>query len=126
MEGSANLLQQRVQVLGSAVNELTMSKTSLTELEKQPEGSPILIPVGGSAFVYARTADQSKVIIGVGADVSVEMERSKAVEEITRRLEEVGKAQQAAQGQLAQIIDQMQAYQSVAQRLSAELQGEPA
>jgi prefoldin alpha subunit len=123
MEGSVNVLQQRSELLGNAAAELNMCKTSLTELEKLQEGSPILIPAGGSAFIHAQTGDLSKVIIGIGADVSVEMERGKAQEEITKRLEEVEKAQQSVQQQLAQLLDQMQAYQAAAQRLSAGLQG---
>jgi prefoldin alpha subunit len=123
MEGSVNVLQQRSDLLANAAAELTMCKTSLAEMEKLPAEHPILVPAGGGAFIHAKTGDLSKVIIGIGADVSVEMERGRAAEEVGKRLEDVEKAQQSVQQQLAQLLEQMQAYQAAAQRLSAQLQG---
>jgi len=123
MEGSVQTLQQRLDVLNSASADLAMSKNSLTELKELKGDSPILIPVGGGAFIHAKSADLSKVIIGIGADVSVEMSLDKTLETVSSRLTEVEKAQISVQEQLSQILNQMQVYQSVGQRLSAELQG---
>jgi prefoldin alpha subunit len=86
--------------------------------------TPILVPVGGAAFVHAKTAPIEKVIVGVGADVSVEMEYPKAVEDINKRLEEVEKTLVAVEEQLGQVLAQMQSHQEAGNRLSAELQGE--
>ena len=72
----------------------------------------------------AELGEMKKVIVGVGADVSVEMELDKAIADISSRLEEVEKAQAAVDQQLTQIVAQMQSHQEVANRLSAELQGE--
>lgn len=123
MEGSVQTLQQRLDVLNSASADLAMSKNSLTELKELKVDSPLLIPVGGGAFIHAKSVDLSKVIIGIGADVSVEMDLDKTLETITGRLTDVEKAQVSVQEQLSQILNQMQVYQSVGQRLSAELQG---
>jgi prefoldin alpha subunit len=123
MEGSVQTLQQRLDVLTSASADLAMSKNSLTELKELKVDSPLLIPVGGGAFIHAKSADLSKVIIGIGADVSVEMDLDKTLETISGRLTDVEKAQVSVQEQLSQILNQMQVYQSVGQRLSAELQG---
>ncbi len=123
MEGSVQTLQQRLDVLNSASADLAMSKNSLTELKELKGDSPILIPVGGGAFIHAKSADLSKVIIGIGADVSVEMSLDKTLETVSSRLTEVEKAQISVQEQLSQILNQMQVYQNVGQRLSAELQG---
>ena len=123
MEGSVQTLQQRLEVLNTASADLAMSKNSLSELQNQKIETPILVPIGGGAFINAKTADISKVIIGIGADVSVEMELEKTIELVSNRLEEVEKAQISVQEQLSQILNQMQVYQSVGQRLSTELQG---
>ena len=124
MEGTVQTLQQRVELLNGAATDLIMSNDSLTELNKLKTDSSLLVPVGGGTFVHANLGDINKVIIGIGADVSVEMELDKALDTIKSRLTEVEKAETFAQDQLSQVINQMQIYQNVAQRLSTDLQGD--
>jgi prefoldin alpha subunit len=124
MEGTVQTLQQRVELLDGAATDLNMSKDSLTELKELKAGSSLLVPVGGGTFVNANLGDIGKVIIGIGAEVSVEMELDKALDTIKSRFTEVEKAETSAQDQLSQVVNQMQIYQNVAQRLSAELQGD--
>lgn len=126
MEGTAQVLQQRMQILTNAQNELRVSQQSLGEMKDLPSGTPILVPVGGAAFIHAKTVPLEKVIVGVGADVSVEMEYPKAVEDVNKRLEEVEKTLTAVDEQLGQVLAQMQSHQDAGNRLSAELQGEGA
>jgi len=124
MEGTAQVLQQRLQILTQAQTELRVSQQSLNDLKDVKPDTPILVPVGGAAFVHAKTAPIEKVIVGVGADVSIEMEYPKAVEDINKRLEEVEKTLAAVEEQLGQVLAQMQSHQEAGNRLSAELQGE--
>ncbi len=126
MEGTAQILQQRIQVLSSAQAELHMSQQSLNDMKDLKLDTPILVPVGGSTFIHAKTGSLDKVIIGVGADVSVEMELPKALEDVNKRLEEVEKTLASVEEQLEQVIAQMQSHQEVGNRLSTELQGEAA
>jgi len=88
-----------------------------------PNNNPILIPIGGGTFVQGKTGDLSTVVVGIGADISVEMKIEDAIKEINNRLEEVTKAKTSVEEQLSQILQQMEIYQNVANRLSAELQG---
>jgi prefoldin alpha subunit len=124
MDGSVQVLQQRMQILSAALADLRLAQQSLNDLKNVDAETPILIPVGGGTFVNAELGEIKKVIVGVGADVSVEMELDKAIADISSRLEEVEKAQAAVDQQLTQIVAQMQSHQEVANRLSAELQGE--
>ncbi len=124
MDGSVQVLQQRMQILSAAIADLRLAQQSLNDLKNVDAKTPILIPVGGGTFVNAELGEMKKVIVGVGADVSVEMELDKAIADISSRLEEVEKAQAAVDQQLTQIVAQMQSHQEVANRLSAELQGE--
>ena len=126
MENTAQILQQRLQILANAQIELRVSQQSLTEMKDLQPDTPILVPVGGAAFIHAKTAPLDKVIVGVGADVSVEMEYPKALEDVNKRLEEVEKTLVAVEGQLSQVLAQMQSHQEAGNRLSAELQGEGA
>lgn len=124
MEGSVNTLQQRLELLTSAIGELRLAQNSLKDLQDIDKGNPMLVPIGGGAFVNAELGDLSNVIVGIGADVSVEMKYENAVEDITERLEEMEKAHTAVQQQLGQILAQLESHQQVAERLSAEIQGD--
>lgn len=124
MEGTANVLQQRMQILTQAQTELRISQQSLGDLKEVQPDTPILIPVGGAAFIHAKTASLDKVIVGVGANVSVEMDYQKAVDDVKTRLEEVEKTLTSVDEQLGQVLAQMQSHQDAGNRLSAELQGE--
>jgi len=124
MDGSVQVLQQRMQILSAALADLRLAQQSLNDLKNVVAETPILVPVGGGTFVHAELGEMKKVVLGVGADVSVEMELDKAIADISSRLEEVEKAQAAVEQQLTQIVAQMQSHQEVANRLSAELQGE--
>lgn len=126
MQGSAEILQQRMELLRTAMTDLRVAESSLRALKEMEEGAPILIPAGGGTFVDARLGDVSKVIVGVGADVSVEMDLDGALDDVSSRLSEVDKASQAAQQQLEQILGQIQVHQDVIGRMSAELRGEAA
>jgi len=101
-----------------------LAQQSLNDLKNVGAQTSILVPVGGGTFVNAELGDIKKVIVGIGADVSVEMELDKAISDISSRLEEVEKAQAAVEQQLTQIVAQMQSHQEIANRLNAELQGE--
>jgi len=126
MQGSAEVLQQRLELLRSAMADLQMAESSLKALKDLEAGAPILVPMGGGTFVNANLGDLSKVIVGIGADVSVEMDLDGALEDVSARLAEVERAGQSVQQQLEQILGQMQAHQDGINRLSAELRGEAA
>ena len=124
MQGSAEILQQRLDLLRTAIRDLWVAESSLRAMKEMEEGTPILVPTGGGTFVNARLENLSRVIVGVGADVSVEMDLDGALEDVSARLAEMEKAGQSVQQQLEQILVQMQVHQDGISRLSAELRGE--
>lgn len=124
MQGSAETLQQRLQLLQAAVSDLRVAGASIEALKDGEEGDPILVPTGGDTFVNANLGDLSKVIVGIGADVSIEMSLEEAEGNVSRRLEEVEKASHSVQQQLQQILAQMQIHRNNLNRLNASLQGE--
>ena len=124
MEGTVEVYQQRSQVLSSAITNLRMAQSSLRDLEKVESNTPILVPVGGDAYVNAQLGEINKVIVNLGANVSVEMKLEDALKDIEERLSEIEKSFEVVQTQLGQILNQMQQHQNMANKLSAELQGE--
>ena len=122
MEGTVNILQQRFSQVLAAVSELRLAQKSLGDLKETQPDSNLLVPVGGGAFVDARMGSIDKVVVGIGAGVSVEMQYDAAVEDVNHRLSEMEKAQASIDQQLRQILAQIESHQSVAERLSAEIQ----
>jgi prefoldin alpha subunit len=122
MEGTVNTLRQRLQIVIASISELRIAKNSLEDLNKIELGNHLLVPVGGAAFVNANLGEINKVVVGIGADVSVEMTFDDAVADITERLNEMDKAQESIEQQVGQIMAQLEAHQSIAERLSTEIQ----
>ena len=124
MQGTAETLQQRLAILQSAVTDLTVARESLAGLKEIEEGVPILVPAGGGTFVNANLGDPEKVIVNIGADVSIDMGLEGAQEDIAGRLDELLKSSQATQQQLEEVVAQMQIRRDALNRLSAGLGGE--
>ena len=124
MRGSAETLQQRLQMLQSAIADLSVASDSIDALKEAEEGAPILVPMGGGALVNARLGNLSRVIVDIGAEVSIEMSLEEAEQDVSGRLEDMEKASLSVQQQLEQIVAQMQIHQDNLNRLSASLKGE--
>jgi prefoldin alpha subunit len=122
MEGTVNTLQQRLQIVIASLSELRIAKNSLEDLKNIEHGNHLLVPVGGAAFVNARLGEINKIVVGIGADVSVEMAFDDALLDISERLNDMDKAQGSIEQQLGQILAQLEAHKSVAERLSKEIQ----
>ncbi len=122
MEGTVNTLQQRLQMLMASVSELRLAKQSLGDLKDIESDSNLLVPIGGSAFINANLGDIEKVVVGIGADVSLEMSYDDAVKEVTERLDEMEHAKTSVEQQLNQIMAQLQSHERMAERLSSEIQ----
>lgn len=122
MEGTVNTLQQRLQIVMASISELRLAKQSLEDLKHVESGSNLLVPIGGSTFINANLGKIEKIVVGIGADVSLEMNYDDALKDIKERLEEMEKASTSVETQLNQILAQLETHQNIAERLSAELQ----
>ena len=121
MQGSAEVLQQRMDLLQTALTDLRLAESSLKSLKELDEGIPILVPTGGNTFINAKMGDLRKVIVGVGADVSIEMDIDTALEDTSSRLADVEKASNSVQQQLEQLLNRIQVHRGGINRLSVEL-----
>ena len=123
MQGSSDLLQQRFAILQSTLTDLTIAKQSIDALKGVKAGDPILVPTGGGTFVNANLGELDKILVNVGAGVSIEMGLDEAHEDVSSRLSDTEKASQSVQLQLQQILDQMEIHRNAINRLSVALQG---
>lgn len=107
LEQTAEAIQSRVNMVNTVIADLTYASITLEGLEKEKAGSELLVPVGGTSYVKARLESPDKVIVGMGAGVSVEKPLPEAKEIVKKRLEDLGKTRASLQQQFAQVAERM-------------------
>ena len=112
LEQTAETLQQRVRMLNAAMTDLAYANMSLESIEKEKENAELLVPIGGSSHIKVKLASPDKVIVGIGAGVSIEKTLPDAKEIVKERLDELEKAIRSAQQQFAQVADRINAGRS--------------
>jgi prefoldin alpha subunit len=126
LEQTAETLQQRLSMLNAAITDLTYANMTLEGLEKQKENDEMLVPIGGSSYVKMRLANPDKVILGIGAGVSIEKTLPETKAMIKERLDELEKSAEAAQNQFEQIAERINTGRSRLQTLLSSAREEKA
>lgn len=103
-EGSARVIQARLDMINAAMNEFALASSTLEGVKTQKADAESLIPVGGGSYVRAKLTDVSKIVMGVGAGVAIEKPIGDSINEIKSRLTDMEKARTALQQQLAQTL----------------------
>jgi prefoldin alpha subunit len=109
LEQTAENLQQRISMMNAAMTDLTYANMTLEDVEKEKEDAELLVPIGGSSYVKAKLANPDKVVVGLGAGVSVEKTLQEAKAIVKERLDELEKTMVSAQQQFAQVADRINA-----------------
>jgi len=124
LEGTAEALQSRINLVNAALTELTIASVTLEGIEKEKEDSSLFVPIGGGSYVKAKLESADKVIVGMGAGVATERTVKEARENLEKRIGELEKTRNTLQQQLTQVIDKIQdgrlKLQELTEKLSAE------
>ena len=124
LEQTAEALQSRLSMLNAVTQDLTYANMTLDSLEKEKENSELLVPIGGTSYIRARLDNPDKIIVGIGAGVSVEKTRQEAKDVIKKRLEDLEKARTATQQQFSQIAERISVDRERFEALVATVRGE--
>jgi prefoldin alpha subunit len=106
-EQTAETLQQRLGMLNAGITDLSYANMTLESMEKEKENAEMLVPIGGSSYINVKLADSNKVVVGMGAGVSVQKTLPEAKAVVKERLEELEKTRVQAQQQLSQIAERI-------------------
>ena len=104
-EQTAEAVKSRLNMIQAVVTDLTYAGMTLSALENEKEGSELLVPMGGNSYIKARLESPDKLIVGMGAGVSVEKTLPESKEIIKKRQEEFEKTRMSMQQQFVQVID---------------------
>jgi prefoldin alpha subunit len=107
LEQTAETLQQRISMVNAAITDLTYASMTLEGIETEKENAELLVPIGGNSYVKAKISDTNKLIIGLGAGVSIEKNLPEAKATLKERLEDLTKTMNAAQQQFGQVADRI-------------------
>jgi len=121
LEGTAETLQARLNLVNAALTELSIARMTLEGVEKESPDAPLFVPIGGGSFIKAKLDSADKVIVGVGAGVSMERTLTEAKQTVQNRISEMEKTRGALQQQLVQVVGRIQESRDKLQDLSAEL-----
>jgi len=126
LEQTAETLQSRISMLSAAITDLTYANMTLEGVEKEKENAELLVPIGGSSYVRVKLANPDKVVVGMGAGVSVEKTLPEAKSMLKERLGELEKTMRSAQQQFAQVAERINTNRNRLERLLAALREEKA
>jgi prefoldin alpha subunit len=121
LEGTANTLQSRLNFVNAILTELNYAKMTLEGLEKEKEDVPLFVPIGGGSYIRAKLESAEKVIVGMGAGVSVEKSMSEAKETVGNRIAQLEKTRRTLEQQLTQVAQKIEEDRARFQELSEKL-----
>jgi prefoldin alpha subunit len=124
LEQTAEAIQSRIDMIGAVITDLMYANMALEGLEKEKENSELLVPIGGSSFIKAKLENPDKLVVGMGAGVSVEKTTQEAKEIIKQRLENTEKTRASLQQQLGQVAEKISEGRERFESLVAEMRKE--
>lgn len=107
LEQTAEAVQSRINMVNAVITDLSYATMTLDGLEKEKENAELLVPIGGSSYAKAKLASTDKLIVGIGAGVSVEKSLLETKEIIKKRLEDLEKSREALHQQFVQVADKI-------------------
>jgi prefoldin alpha subunit len=124
LEGTAETLQNRINLINAATTELGFAAATIDGLAEEKKGAPLLVPIGGGSFVKAQVATTETLVVGMGAGVSVDRSREDAKKIVEKRVAELEKSMGALQDQLGQVLERIrlnrQQLEEVSRKLSSQ------
>lgn len=121
LEGTADVLQSRLNFVNAALAELNQAKMTLEGLKKEKKEVPLFVPIGGGSFIRAKLESADKIIVGMGAGVSVERSLGEAKETVENRIAQLEKTRRTLQQQLTQVAQKIDEDRTKFQEISEKL-----
>jgi prefoldin alpha subunit len=122
LESIAEGLRSRIGLVNSAISEFHAATSTMEGLKQAPTGATILVPIGGGSFVKAKVMDYERLILDVGANVTLEKSFDEAREELETRIRELEKSRANLQAKLQETESNLNKMRNQVRELSQRLQ----
>jgi len=112
LEGSARVLQSRLDVVTAALSETLTAISTLEGAKGRPGETEALVLNDSGSFVRTKLSEVDRVVIGVGAGVCIEKPLEDSMKDLRLRSSELERARTTVTQQLSQIIGQTEDYRA--------------
>lgn len=116
LKSQLEALGQQQEILRMAELEHSQARETLTKYQDLKDGDELLVPVGADSMVFASVADQSKVIINIGAKYAVEQSIEDSIITLGKRIDRIRENRDKTD-------KSMEGLRQQAEMLTLELQG---
>ena len=93
-QNQLELISQQVTLLDNLILEYERAKETLEEISNAEKDKEILIPIGGNTFVFGTLKDKTKVITGIGGNISIEKKINNTLTSLQHKMEEFRKEEE--------------------------------
>jgi prefoldin alpha subunit len=118
----AEAIGQQISMLKITLRDLETALATITALIDEPAGKETLVPIGFGSFVNATLTSTDKVVIGIGAGVSVEKKTEDAKVFLEKRKEELTKYFEQMNNAFAKLAEEMQKIEITVQKQQQQQQ----
>ncbi|HIH77195.1 MAG TPA: prefoldin subunit alpha [Methanomassiliicoccales archaeon] len=118
-------INEQGQLLQMSLEDHSRAKDTLEAVAKGKPGEEVLMPVGGSAYVYASIVSSDRVLVGVGTGVSVDKPMEDAIATVDVRIGELMDALKKASESRTVVESKMQQLSQIVQQEYQRMQQGP-
>jgi len=122
LESVAEGLRSRIGLVNAAISEFHAANSTIDGLKEATKGTTILVPIGGGSFIKAKVTDYEKIVVDVGANVSLEKSFDEAYEDLETHIRELEKSRTNLQAQLQETESNLNNMRNQVRELSQRLQ----
>lgn len=112
----AESIAQQMNMVQMTIKDVETALTTITALKVETPGKEMLVPIGFSSFVNATLTSTDKVVIGIGAGVSVEKKTDDAKAFLEKRKDELTKYYGKLNEAISKLAQEIQNIEKLAQR----------
>lgn len=91
-------------------------------METAEIGNEMLVPIGSGSFIHAKLASKEKVVLNVGAGITIEKTPAEAKESLKARKAEVVEGSKKLNEMLGKIDQEMQRIQAIMEKFEESQQ----
>lgn len=118
-QAQAEAIAQQMSLTQLTVQGLDRALRAVEAMETAHEEQEMLVPIGSGSYVHARLASKDKVVLNVGAGISVEKSAAEAKEALKARREEVAEGAKKLGEMLGRIDQEMARIQAALSKYEA-------
>ena len=121
-QAQAEAIMRQISLTQLTAEGLDRALHAVEALEKAEEGKEILVPIGSGSFIHGKLASKEKVVLNVGAGVSIEKTAAEAREILLVRKADVLEGSRKLNEVLAKIDQEIQRIQAIMQKFEESSQ----